>query len=397
MLNPKINFLEFIESLPNMEKTRNFYSLKGYSLKPFEELLSNFKLSYRPKLRFSIVGTNGKGSLAHYLNTVLQSKYSVGLYTSPHLIHPYERIRINGQNVQDFILDEILNGMSIETQTKLKNYSYFEIFTLFCLLSFQELKLDYEIFEAGLGGRLDATKLVQSEVVILTKIDLDHMQILGSTKEKILLEKLGICNSSTKKIYALDPLNDKLKNIIQEFAKQNSLELEIFKQDDSSSNYLDISYQLANFILRKEGISLDTSILNKNWKDFPRPPGRLELINNTPLIVYDTGHNPGACENLLKDLNKIYPNKSWDCMLSILPDKDVLGIYKIFQNAKNVETVYVSHFPPFSLDLIPNGISIANENHWVKTLKSNIKSERPTLVCGSFRVYRLLKEMFANE
>ncbi|MCG9873181.1 MAG: hypothetical protein MH321_00165 [Leptospiraceae bacterium] len=397
MLNPKISFLEFIESLPNMEKTRNFYSLKAYSLKPFEELLSIFKFNYRPKLRFSIVGTNGKGSLAHYLSTVLQSKYSVGLYTSPHLIHPFERIRINGQNVQASILDEILNGMNIETLTKLKDYSYFEIFTLFCMLSFQEKKLDYEIYEAGLGGRLDATKLVHSEVIILTKIDLDHMQILGSTKEKILLEKLGICNSSTKRIYALDPFNDKLKNIIQEFAKQNSVELEIFKQDDSSSNYLDISYQFANFILRKEGILLDTLNLNKDWKDLPRPPGRLELIKNTPLIIYDTGHNPGACENLLKDLNKLYPKVAWDCMLSILPDKDVPGIYKIFQNAKNVDTVYASHFPPFSLDLIPNGISIANEDFWVRTLKSNIKKERPTLVCGSFRVYKLLKEMFANE
>ena len=397
MLPTDTKFIEFVESLPNMEKTRNFYSLKGYSLKPFEEFLKKIEFNFRPKKRFSIVGTNGKGSLAHYLSLILKYNYSVGVYTSPHLIHALERIQINGQSVQEYELDSILKSLSKETRSRLTEFSYFEIFTLFCLLVFDKKKLDFEIWEAGLGGRLDATKLVNADTVILTKIDLDHLQILGSTKEKILLEKLGICGSFTKNIYALDPMNAALKEILLDFCKQNSIALEIFPKEIKSNNYLQTSYEFAKYIIAKESIPIDQSIQEADWDFFSKPLGRLEVINDSPLLIYDTAHNPGACSNLIADLARIYPGIVWDCVVSILPHKDVEGIISLLQNFENTDKIYSTIFAPFSIEKTKNTIPVLNENEWIKLISNNQKKLRPTLVCGSFRVYKLLKEIFIDK
>jgi dihydrofolate synthase/folylpolyglutamate synthase len=394
------SFIQFLDELPNMEKTRNFDPLRNYSLEPFLKCYNRYvrKNSIIHPLRFSIVGTNGKGSLAHYLSQFLISIGSVGLFTSPHLISPLERIQINHKSIDESELNDILNDFTDEEFLYLKHFSYFEIFTLFSAIAFSNRKLDFEIYEAGLGGRLDSTKALESEILIITKIDLDHTSILGSSKEKILKEKLGIVTSLTKKIYALDPLEDNLREIFYDFTKKQNIPFQFYMETANvSGSYLELSFNFAKFVLEKELKKLDQleKIKSTHWKDLPPPQARIEEINQNPIVIYDTAHNPGACLNLLNDLEKIYPYRKWDCLISVLPDKDGETILEVFKNHRIVNQFYFAGFSPFQSPFNHHLANIQSWNDWELKILENKKNGIPTLVCGSFRVYPKLKKLFS--
>ena len=148
-----------------------------------------------------IAGTNGKGSTVAILESILhESNYSVGTFTSPHIINYNERIRFNKLEVETSelldtfrIIDDIREDITL---------TYFEFATLTAFYLFSKKKLDYAILEVGLGGRLDATNIIDSDLSIITSIGIDHTEFLGTTIESIAMEKAGVMRSFKPCIYA---------------------------------------------------------------------------------------------------------------------------------------------------------------------------------------------------
>ncbi len=149
----------------------------------------------------TVAGTNGKGSTVRALETIYnKAGYNVGSYTSPHLLCFNERIKVNLQSISDKALCDVF--FAIESRNADIKLTYFEMATLAALVYFQQQSLDIVILEVGLGGRLDATNIMDADVAIITTIDFDHQELLGNTLEKIGQEKAGIIRAQKPVIYA---------------------------------------------------------------------------------------------------------------------------------------------------------------------------------------------------
>ena len=182
--------LDFLySSFPMFEKIGGGAYHPG--LERIEELCSHFGDPQKKIKTIHIAGTNGKGSSSHLIASVLQSAgYKTGLYTSPHLVEFTERIKINGQEIPEEVITDFVNQ-----NLDFFNYfraSFFEITTLLGFYFFAQEKVDVAVIETGLGGRLDATNVLEPEITLITNISFDHMQYLGDTLEKIAFEKAGI-------------------------------------------------------------------------------------------------------------------------------------------------------------------------------------------------------------
>ncbi len=376
--------LNFLKELKNFEKQRNHNVFQGYSLQEFTDILEFFDLKEKKTncLRISIVGTNGKGSLAHYLSELAQKNFhlKVGLYTSPHLLQETERIQVNSKKIS---YSEIQNFLDLQTQEKisqLKKLSYFEFFTLLAIYYFQTQNCDLEIYEAGLGGRLDATKLAQADFVVVTKIGLDHTAILGDTKEKILNEKLEITTTNTKAIFYFLQDETHLNQQILEYGRKKNISTICFDKEFKFQEYLSFNLHYAKFILeqiyQKKIINLEVS----------NPKGRMEVLKKEPLVIFDVAHNPDAILNLLSSIEIKYPNIYWDILLGCLADKDILEIYNILNNWKYKKEIFFVVNPNF---IIPNIKNIKTQQNWSK--------KNPTLVTGSFRLYEMFQNLESKE
>jgi len=265
-----------------------------------------------------IVGTNGKGSTALYLANILQSHgIKTGLFTSPHLVNLRERIKIDGKMISQRDINSIL--MQIDQAAKTVNIkpSYFETLTAAAFLYFKEKKVQIAVLEAGLGGRLDCTKIAGGSIVALTSIGLDHTEILGNTKEKILKEKLGIAKKGatiiTKRKQISPPLA--VGNYGKIYVRNAELAWEVAKKFLASGEWLVASgfdEDLARAALKK---SL--------WH------GRMQMLfkNGNLKAILDGAHNPSAAKelaNCLKEKN-ISP---LPCIFASLTDKDTFNVLK---------------------------------------------------------------------
>jgi dihydrofolate synthase / folylpolyglutamate synthase len=182
-----MKFLDFLKILNNPEKTRNFNQFLSYSLEPFSDCISHIfsnilKSENLTNHRISIVGTNGKGSLGYYLQSQLSDMgYPTGFYSSPHLMSPLERIMIQGKSISEEKIDSILARFNNKDLDYLKQFSYFEIFTLFAMIAFQNDRIEWQIYEAGLGGDWMQQNWLKRNILHSQKLDwitLQYWEIL---------------------------------------------------------------------------------------------------------------------------------------------------------------------------------------------------------------------------
>ena len=175
-----------------------------------------------------VAGTNGKGSTCLFLASILQKAgYRVGVFTSPHLVKVNERIRVNDRIISDdeFIeaFEETMKSVSIAKKEGINHPSFFELMFLMAAVYFKNQKVDYVIFETGMGGRLDATNVVKPVLCIITSIGLDHTQFLGNTLEKIASEKAGIIKKNVPVIYF--DRKDVATTVIEDYAAKAGADL----------------------------------------------------------------------------------------------------------------------------------------------------------------------------
>lgn len=387
---------QFLSSLTNLEKTRNFNVFKEYSLDGFRSILESFGVLEKPNdiLRISVVGTNGKGSTAFFLSQMLLQNSNlspVGLYISPHLLTQNERIQVNGNLISDEWMNQRLNSFSKTELERLRTLSYFEFFTFFSILHFADNGCKTEVYEAGLGGRLDATKLANPDIVILTKIALDHTEVLGDTEEKILLEKLQIVGTNTKFVYTFLQ-EDNLLNITKSFCKENKIELVVYPYP-VTKDYLSFNKEYALFIVNSILESKNQPKISEDiLPQIANMNGRMQVLRRKPILLFDIGHNPSAIQFLLQSVEISFPyERTWEVYIGLLKDKDLARILEILTTNLIVKKIYLITGEIWNTgyenELKIKPITEAN------FLEMVANSNMPSLVLGSFRLYPLVKKV----
>jgi len=305
--------LNYKESIDWILKQLPFYHEKGKeAYKPGLDRISNFLEfinSPHKNLKFiHIGGTNGKGSTAHYISSVLQeSGYKVGLFTSPHFYDFRERIKVNNQKIdKDFITEFTnLNKKNIENNS----LSFFEFSFGLAVSYFNKNKVDIAIIEVGLGGRLDATNIINPLMSIITNISLDHTEILGDNLEDIAGEKSGIIKKDS--ITIIGESNNLINNIFINKAKNcNS---KIFINDQHENSYSNVLYQQKNIstaifsIKHLVGFNItEVNILNglENVELNTGFYGRWYKISDDPKVIIDVAHNNSGFEQLAYQIER---------------------------------------------------------------------------------------------
>ncbi|MGL5741708.1 MAG: bifunctional tetrahydrofolate synthase/dihydrofolate synthase [Legionella sp.] len=294
----------------------------------------------------TVGGTNGKGSTVSALEAIYHDAgYKVGTYTSPHLIHFNERIRVNLTPISD---DDLCQAFSHIYEARGDTLlTYFEMTTLAALWYFQQLKLDIIILEVGLGGRLDATNIVDADLSIITTIDFDHQDYLGDTLDEIGYEKAGIIRPKKPFIYA----DINLPTSVMEVAKQQAAPTYVLGQAFSireEETVWHIHYEKQGKLLDvnelpKPVIHLQSAaaaimaclllhdhlpVQQEHFKTAMQRvfiPGRLQLEQGIVSVLYDVSHNPQSARLLAHYLRKIKKAKV-HAVFAALKDKDVFNI-----------------------------------------------------------------------
>jgi dihydrofolate synthase/folylpolyglutamate synthase len=295
----------------------------------------------------TIAGTNGKGSSAAILESILLAAgHAVGCYTSPHLLKYNERIRINGRPASDKTICDAFNRVDQARQDS--SLTYFEFGTLAALDIFAGEQLDVVILEVGLGGRLDAVNIIDPDVALITTIDIDHTDWLGNTRDEIALEKAGIMRSGSPAVFG----STNPPQALLERATGLGVDLYIAGEDFSYSR-LDsgwswkgkqISYEqlpepvaMGEFVLQNcSAVLMVLELLRKKIEISDRYiesgilgliiPGRFQVINGEVTVVLDVAHNPEAAAQLAANLNKLSPEGRNLAVFSALKDKDIVRV-----------------------------------------------------------------------
>ena len=273
-------------------------------------------------------GTNGKGSTCAYLSSIIQeSGYKVGLFTSPHFFDFRERIKVNNKKIEkDFITKFIQENIELIEEL---NLSFFELSFGMSLYYYFEQKVDYAVVEVGLGGRLDATNIINPILSVITNISYDHTEILGNSLEKISYEKAGIIKKNTKII--IGERDKKTQNIFIQKADENFSDI-IFASDyETDFENSEIEYQNKNIRtavqvsknLNDQNInetSIKKGIMNLDSNtDFY---GRWTIINYNPKVIFDSAHNESGFSYLSQQLEKLNYDRLF-IILSFVKGKDV--------------------------------------------------------------------------
>lgn len=313
----------------------------------------------QPQNRFisvHIAGTNGKGSTAAMLASVLsKAGYRTGLYTSPHLIEIRERIQIDSKMIGKKELVALLNQMM--PQIHQTDASFFECITAMAFLYFMEKKVDIAIVETGLGGRLDATNTIHPVLTIITEIGLDHTKILGKTLKPIAAEKAGIFKRGTPCVVGSQ--NKSVNQFFRQRAKELSCPIVLSKsavvfkkirmsETGSSVHVIAEKTEYPNLFLRLAGEhqtnNMATALLAVNqlrhlgWA-IPEQavryglsavtwPARLDLLHKNPKIMLDSAHNPLGMKRLAKAIRTLFTYNRLILIFGVLEDKAYRIMFK---------------------------------------------------------------------
>lgn len=281
-----------------------------------------------------IAGTNGKGSTAHMIASVLQEAgYQVGLYTSPHLRDFRERIKINGAFIEKhYIVKFIQNNLNYIDLTSL---SFFEMTVGLAFSYFFDKKVDYAVIEVGMGGRLDGTNLILPELSIITNIGFDHTQFLGNTLPEIANEKAGIIKPRTPIV--IGETHEKTKEVFMERAKMLNSKIIFADQQkfvgfssDLKGSYQKKNIQTASIALLR--LKIDPKIINLGLMKVISNTGiqgRWQILALNPLTIADVAHNQEGLDYVIPQIKSQSYNKL-HLVLGFVKDKEAEKLIKLF-------------------------------------------------------------------
>jgi len=297
-----------------------------------------------------VAGTNGKGSTAAILEALLTSAgFKVGLYTSPHLVDFRERIRIGKRPVErEYVAEFVRSKKDLIEEMPV---TFFEVVSALAFSYFAEQGVNIAVCETGLGGRLDATNVLKTEVSIITNVDLEHTDHLGSSVSEIAREKAGIIkegvptvtasnnfevkrvlrNTCRKRKAPLISIYDEAQWLVKELGLKGS-RLDVFTRSNEYVNlHLNLvgRHQLENAMCALLAIEI---LQDNGWRVPKRAVreglaqviwrGRLELLSERPMVLADVAHNPPAMKIIKENLQELFPEKRFLVVLGILSDKN---------------------------------------------------------------------------
>ncbi|MEG6614892.1 folylpolyglutamate synthase/dihydrofolate synthase family protein [Peptococcaceae bacterium 1198_IL3148] len=313
-----------------------------------------------PHLKLKVIhvgGTNGKGSTSAIIAAILQQAgYRVGAFTSPHLHRYTERYRVNGTEISEQAVSELVQQLKPHLDAMVaegvEHPTEFEVSTAMALTYFYQEQVDYVVMEVGLGGAIDSTNVVQPLVSVITNVSMDHMNLLGNSIAEIAQVKAGIIKPQVPVVTAA--ANKAALAIIKETCNKNGAPLTVVGQDitwsgqgDSTikGQYLTIKGKLHNYqhlflpllgehqqanaataiatleALEPHGVILTPAIVKAGMAKVSWP-GRFEVLDTTPTIVLDGAHNLAGVKALVATLNRYFPQRGIVLVLGMLADKE---------------------------------------------------------------------------
>ncbi|MDE9533784.1 bifunctional tetrahydrofolate synthase/dihydrofolate synthase [Xenorhabdus bovienii] len=301
-----------------------------------------------PKV-ITVSGTNGKGTTCHTLESILLAAgLKVGVYSSPHLVRYTERVRIQGNELAEQDFCRVF--ADIEAQRGDITLTYFEYGTLAALQLFKEADLDVVILEVGLGGRLDATNIVDSDIAAITSIALDHIDWLGADREHIGREKAGIFRQGRFAVVGepdmphtiaevADELGSKLFRRGVDWDFSQDVDSWYWRTGDQQFSELPVpNLPLANaatamgviYCLLQQDDNVSQAINEQAIREGlskAQLPGRFQIVRENPLVILDVAHNPHAAGYLVQKLAELprAPNSKIRGVVGMLEDKDIVG------------------------------------------------------------------------
>lgn len=306
-----------------------------------------------------IAGTNGKGSTSFFIAALLQeSGLRVGLFTSPHLVDFRERIRVSGKKITlDFISDFWQAQMKTIHE---RQATFFDTSAALAFTYFRDQKVDVAVVETGLGGRLDSTNIVQSEIAVITPIHFDHEKQLGNSLEAIAAEKAGIIKQEVVVFSA--PQNEKVLQVLKnklgpkstffyvpEFLKITVIEENLSHTEFDFEDALQkltvknihsrqlsgfqaenqaLACSVSQYFLQRRGKSLSKVVLRKVFEEHIWP-GRLQRISTEPDIFFDVSHNTAGIKRTLDFMFRHIPRQNLCVLVGLVADKNYAEIAEI--------------------------------------------------------------------
>jgi len=352
--------LDYIYSFLDYEREPRLRTAAHYDLRRVEELLDCLGNPHQQVRSVHVAGTKGKGSVAAMMASVLTaSGYTTGLYTSPHLVDIRERFRVDGKLISEDELLALVEEIKPEVDVVNQKATYgrlttFEVLTTLGFTYFRQKEADFQVVEVGLGGRLDATNVIQPEVGIITAISFDHTEVLGDTLVKIATEKAGIIKPNS--VVVLSPQPDEVVKVVRETCLNREARLVRVGRDvtwqslgfDLTGQQLRVKGRLGTYelsipllgqhqldnaavavaaleVLVEKGFnisrgSIASGLERVSW------PGRLQILSRHPLLVVDGAHNVDSTRRLKQSLEHYFDFDRAILVMGASFDKDIAGM-----------------------------------------------------------------------
>ena len=357
-----MNYVQAIEYLNSFLNYENIpgppYVSGGYSLGHVEELLERMGRPHLAARTVHIAGTNGKGSVAAMVAQVLSgSGYRTGLYTSPHLHSIRERIKVGGSSISEKEFAELMTDLKPRfAEAGWGRLSFFEALTVLAFAYFAKKKVDFQVLETGLGGRLDATNVARPEVCVITAVSRDHTGVLGNGLEEIAYEKAGIIKAGVRVVVSPQPqevagvLRDvcrlqeaKLVQVGEEVTcrkVKSDLSGQTFAIEGMRGEYrifipLLGDYQGENVaaavaaleFLAAGGCDISSADIVRGMAQV-RWPARFQVVRRHPLVLVDGAHNVASMRRLVESIKSCFLYEQVFLVVGMTGDKDIPGIVK---------------------------------------------------------------------
>jgi dihydrofolate synthase/folylpolyglutamate synthase len=305
-----------------------------------------------------VTGTNGKGSVCAYVASVLRKAgYRVGLYTSPHLVRFNERIQVDGVPISDEDILRLWQGIqpamqAMDGDRAVNRPTFFEVTTAMAFEYFHERKVDVASVEVGMGGRFDATNVIDGRVAVVARVGLEHTEHLGRTVDRIAREKAGIIKPASRAV----TVDQEALSVVEGRCREMEVPLTVVGRDviverlsqdlrgqqlrvRGSFGVLEVhtpligSFQVENVglavaaltELRKSGFEIPDAAIEEGIAA-TRWPGRLQAIRQEPLVLVDGAHNGPAASALAAAYPELFPDRKCILVIGILADKDLASI-----------------------------------------------------------------------
>ncbi len=432
--------LRYLYGLVDYEKRRiERYSPREFKLDRVVQLLEELGNPHEAYPTIHVAGTKGKGSVSAMMASAAQSGgLDTGLYVSPHL-HTYrERMQINQQPISRSMMASLVEEMQPIVAT-MPELTTFEVTTALAFLYFQRERVDLAVMEVGLGGRLDATNVITPEISIITSLSLDHTYLLGDTLAEIAYEKAGIIKPGVPVVTA--PQQPEALDVLRRIAEERNAPLTVVGEDwvfapeertrngqrirvdrpDGPSPFEGL-YEVgllgdfqqenaavaiaATAVLHDQGHTwanphaLRTSLTEVSW------PGRMEILNDDPLLVVDCAHNPYSAQALVDSLETWFPGVSWVLIYGASNDKDIEGMLKVLLPFSEHTIVTRSYHPraaaPYALaDLcadLGQGAEIAvNPRRALEQAYRQLESGWGIIATGSIFIVADVREAWSKQ